>query len=55
VNTIGCGLPSFPGSASSVALDSVPGASVSMLVVWKGAKKSLLPPSQLMLVGLPSS
>jgi uncharacterized membrane protein len=39
VNTIKGRLPDFPGTASSAAVGSVPGASVSMLVVQRGAKK----------------
>jgi hypothetical protein len=33
VNAIGGGLLAFPGTASSAALDSVPGTSVSMFAV----------------------
>jgi hypothetical protein len=40
-NTTEGGLPNFPGSVSSAALGSVPGASVSMFIVQRWVKKSL--------------
>jgi hypothetical protein len=39
VNIIGGGRPDFPVAAASAELDSVTWASVSMLVVRRGAKK----------------
>jgi hypothetical protein len=36
------GLPNFPDTVSSAALDSVQGASVSMIVVRRGGVKKLL-------------
>jgi hypothetical protein len=35
----GGGQPDFPVAAASVELDSVTGASLSMLVIWRAAKK----------------
>jgi hypothetical protein len=39
INNIGGGQPDFPVAAASIDLDSVTGAAVSILVVWRGAKK----------------